>query len=42
VFPDEAFMQGTIRTYNDKTLDVVKAKIRLLAENTAIAMGCVA
>ncbi len=42
VFPDEASMLGTIRTYNDKTLDVVKAKIRLLAENTAIAMGCVA
>lgn len=33
-------MQGTIRSYNEKTLDVVKAKIKLIAENTAIAMGC--
>jgi metal-dependent amidase/aminoacylase/carboxypeptidase family protein len=24
VFPDEAFMQGTIRSYNEKTLEVVK------------------
>ena len=40
VFPDEAFMQGTIRSYNDKTLEIIKAKIRLLAENTAEAMGC--
>lgn len=35
-------MQGTIRSYNQKTLEVVKAKIRIIAENTAIAMGCVA
>jgi hippurate hydrolase len=35
-------MQGTIRTYNDPTLNIVKAKIKLLAENTAIAMNCVA
>ncbi len=35
-------MQGTIRSYNDKTLDIVKAKIKLIAENTAIAMNCVA
>ena len=33
-------MQGTIRTYNQKTLDIVKAKIKLIAESTAIAMGC--
>ena len=42
VFPDSAFMQGTIRSYIDKTLDQIKAKIRLIAENTAIAMGCTA
>ena len=42
VFPDEAFMQGTIRSYNDKTLEIIKSKIKLLAENTAEAMGCVA
>ena len=35
-------MQGTIRSYNDKTLDIIKAKIRLIAENTAIAVGCTA
>ncbi len=40
MFPDEAFMQGTIRSYDEKTLEIVKAKIKLLSENTAIAMGC--
>ena len=35
-------MQGTIRTFNDKIVDAIKAKIRLIAENTAIAMNCVA
>lgn len=35
-------MQGTIRSYNDKTLEIIKSKIKLLAENTAEAMGCVA
>ena len=35
-------MQGTIRSYNDKTLDKIKAKIRLIVENTALAMGCTA
>ena len=40
VFPDDAFMQGTIRVYNEKTNELVKQKIRLIAENTAEAMGC--
>jgi len=40
VFPDDAFMQGTIRVYNQKTMDLVKAKIRLIAESTAEANGC--
>ena len=33
-------MQGTIRVYNQKTMDLVKAKIRLIAENTAEANNC--
>lgn len=35
-------MQGTIRSYDEKALEVVKSKIKLITENTAIAMGCVA
>ncbi|TNV78201.1 hypothetical protein FGO68_gene7263 [Halteria grandinella] len=40
VFPDEAFMQGTIRSYNVKTAEHIMSKIRQIAENTALAMGC--
>jgi hippurate hydrolase len=42
VFPDEAFMQGTIRSYNDKTLAIIKEKIHKIAESTAKAWGCTA
>jgi metal-dependent amidase/aminoacylase/carboxypeptidase family protein len=40
VFPDEAFMQGTIRSYNTSTRDLVKNKVKLITETTALAFGC--
>jgi hippurate hydrolase len=40
VFPDEAFMQGSIRSYNAKTYELIMSKIKNIAENTALAMGC--
>lgn len=40
VFPDEAFMQGTIRVYNDKVLEIVEPKIKKIVESTAEALGC--
>ena len=33
-------MQGTIRSYNTAALVTIKAKIKQIAENTALAMGC--
>ena len=35
-------MQGSIRSYNEEVLNKIKAKIKVIAENTAIAMGCIA
>ena len=35
-------MQGTIRSYNVKTAELIKSKIKTIAENTAAAMGCTA
>ncbi|TNV78005.1 hypothetical protein FGO68_gene2098 [Halteria grandinella] len=40
VFPDEAFMQGTIRSYTRSNLELVKEKVRHIIVNTAEAMGC--
>lgn len=40
VFPDEAFMQGTIRSYDAKTLETICHKITLICENTAKAFDC--
>jgi hippurate hydrolase len=40
VFPDTAVMTGTIRSYNDKTLELVKQRIVEISENTAAAHGC--
>ena len=40
VFPDEAFMQGTIRYYDDATCNVIKERIRTLSEHTAKAHNC--
>lgn len=40
VFPDEALMMGTIRSYNTSTRDLVKNKVKLITETTALAFGC--
>ena len=40
VFPDDAFLQGTVRTYNLATRDLIKEKIKLIAHSTAEAFGC--
>lgn len=40
VFPDDAFMQGTIRCYSPSALEIIKSKINLIAESTAEALGC--
>ena len=40
VFPDEAFMMGTIRSYNTSTRDLVKNKFKQITETTALAFGC--
>lgn len=42
VFPDDAFMQGTIRSYDDETLEVMKTRIRSIAEGVAQGFGCTA
>jgi metal-dependent amidase/aminoacylase/carboxypeptidase family protein len=33
-------MVGTIRSYNTSTRDLVKNKVKLIAETTAVAFGC--
>ena len=40
VIPDEAFMQGTIRSYDQATLDIICERIRTITESTADAMEC--
>ena len=40
VFPDEAVILGTIRTYNTKTLETIKGKIEQITFSTAAAYGC--
>jgi hippurate hydrolase len=40
VFPDDATILGTIRTYDTKVLAAVKEKIKLIINSTAEAMGC--
>ena len=40
VFPDDAFIQGSIRAYNHSVVDLVKAKIKKITESTSDAMGC--
>jgi hippurate hydrolase len=40
VFPDEAFMQGTMRSFNKAATETACAKVKQIAENTALAMGC--
>ena len=40
VFPDEAFMQGTIRTYNEKNKLQVYEKIRHIVEATVNVFNC--
>ena len=40
VMPTEAFVQGSIRTYNTETLDFVISKIKQIAESTAEAHDC--
>ena len=40
MFPDEAYMQGTIRSYNEEVNNTVVERIKAIAEGTAEAMGC--
>ena len=40
VFPDTAYMEGSIRAYSDKTLEIMKTRITEIAENTAKAHNC--
>ena len=40
VFPDTSFMQGTIRSFDEETLELVKKRIVELSENIAYSMGC--
>ena len=35
VFPDEAFMQGTLRTFDEEIKKLIKEKIVSISENTA-------
>ena len=40
VFPDSAFMQGTIRSYDRPTLEVMKRRIREISKNVAEGLEC--
>ncbi len=40
--PSDAFMQGSVRTYNNETRVKVLERIRVIAEQTAIAHDCTA
>ena len=40
VFPDDVEMCGTIRSYDEPTLEVMKRRIREISEHTALAMEC--
>lgn len=42
VFPDEATILGTIRTYSSKTLETIHARLRQVLFNTVEAFGCTA
>ena len=40
VFPDEAFMRGTIRSYDDETLATMKTRITDIATSVAKGLDC--
>ena len=40
VFPDEAFMSGTIRTYDTETQEKIFSRIRSICDSIADAMEC--
>ncbi len=42
VFPDQAYMEGTIRGFSKETIKLIIEKVKLISENTAIALGCTA
>jgi len=42
VFPDEAYMEGTIRAFSKETMKQVMEKVKLISENTAMALDCTA
>lgn len=42
VFPDEATLTGTIRAFTPEVMNEVVNKIKIIAENTAVALGCTA
>ena len=42
VFPDEAFMQGMIRSYDENVRELITEKIHQIATHTAEAHGCIA
>ena len=40
VFPDQAFMEGTIRSYDEGALKIMKEKIRQIVNFTCESFGC--
>ncbi len=40
IIPDSAFMQGTIRTFDDKVRELAKKRVKDIAEGIAIAYRC--
>lgn len=42
VLPDSAWMEGTIRTYDEEVRQTIKDRVKTIAEHTALAHGCTA
>lgn len=42
VMPDSAWMEGTIRSYEEEVRAKVKERVKVIAEQTALAHGCTA
>jgi len=40
VIANETILRGTVRTFTLETLDLIERRIKEIAENTAIALGC--
>lgn len=40
VIPTDASIRGTVRTFTEETLDLIEARMKLVSEQTAAALGC--